>query len=115
MARPMIASNALRERLDVYIAPAERSLIAAKANSAGLGLSTFVRRAALAQRIAAVPIIPAQQWTELSKVAANLNQIAHAINSGNANGVQADAIEDLTELLRAVRLSLTSQESGSTP
>ena len=112
MARPLIASNALRERLDVYLAPAERAIIAGKADSAGLGLSTFVRRAALAQRIAAAPVIPAQQWAALSKTAANLNQIAHAINSGNASGVPPDAIEDLTDLLRAVRLSLTSQESG---
>ena len=113
MARPLISSNALRERLDIYLAPAERSVIAAKADSAGLAMSAFVRRAALAQKVASAPYIAAEQWSTLSKATANLNQIAHAINSGNANGVQADAIEDLTELLRAVRLSLTSQESGS--
>ena len=112
MARPMIPSDALRERLDIYVAPAERSVIAAKAGCAGLGLSTFVRRAALAQRVAAAPVIPAQQWAALSKAAANLNQIAHAINSGRANGVPPGAIEDLTDLLRAVRISLTNQESG---
>lgn len=110
MARPLISSDALRERLDVYLARGEREMLASTAQSAGLGLSAFVRRAALGQRLTAVPAIPAAQWQALSKTAANLNQIAHAINSGRATGVPAAAIEDLAIQLRAVRLSLMSTD-----
>jgi len=97
----------LRGQLTIYVTGAEREEIDRKATAAGLGLSAYIRDAALGHRVQAVPSGNVEHWRELARVGANLNQIAHAINAGKANGVDIDTIQALAEQVRLLRLDLT--------
>jgi hypothetical protein len=107
MAQPLLPQNLLRRRFDIYANSDELSQIGAKARQSNLPISTFVRTSALAQKIQAPPTEASiQRWQQLARVSANLNQIAHAIASGKATGVDIATIKDLAEQVRLVRLEL---------
>ena len=107
MAQPLLPQNLLRRRFDIYVNSDELSQIGAKARQTHLPISTFVRTSALAQKIQAPPTEASiQRWQQLARVSANLNQIAHAIASGKATGVDIATIEDLAEQVRLTRLEL---------
>jgi hypothetical protein len=97
----------LRGQLTVYLTGAEREEIDRKATDAGLGLSAYIREAALGHRVQAVPSGNIEHWRELARVGANLNQLAYAINAGKASGVDLDTIRALAEQVRLLRLDLT--------
>lgn len=107
MANTLLSQQDLRDRFDLYLNDAEREQIRASANAARLPMSTFVRRAALRQRVATPPSdVNASRWSELARTTANLNQLAHAINSGKATGVEPAVIHALAEQVRLLRLEL---------
>lgn len=72
--------------------------------------AAHVRQVALTGRptpiIAPPPVINAQAWGELGKLAANLHQVVRAINHGQAVGVSADAIAELTTVVLRLRQEL---------
>lgn len=107
MAQPLLPRQVLRERFDLYLNEAEREAIGAKARRLNLPLSTYIRQAALGQRIQAPPpAVNIRAWQEAARWASNLNQIAHAIATGKATGVDAATIEQLNDAVRALRLQL---------
>ena len=106
MARPLKRSNELRQRIDLYLSPAERDLADARAGEAGLSLSAFVRETLFARRISQAPTVSAQRWGELARVCANLNQLARHLNAGTASGVPPEMITKLHEEIQAVRREL---------
>ena len=111
MARPLQPLNTLRDKFDLYLTDAERVAIHDKAKAAGLPMSAFVRRAALGQRCTTVPTVAAEQWAQLGKLAANLNQIAKHLNEGDPfSASDAIGIDELRLHLAAIRLALTGRE-----
>jgi hypothetical protein len=115
MARQLLPRAALRDGLDLYLNADERRQIELKARTAGLSLSSFIRRAALGQKVEAPPGEGSvRRWHELARTTANLNQIAHAINAGRATGIDPIVISELAELVRLLRLELLgSRGDGS--
>jgi len=92
----------------LYLSDEERNSIQAKARNAALPLSSFIRRCALSQHIAAAPSIAAEQWAKLAGLAANLNQIARHLNNGNQLSAYDMVIVDKMRLhLDAIRMALT--------
>jgi hypothetical protein len=106
MARPLKRTHELRQRLDCYLSPTERELVAAKAEEAGLAVSAFVREAVLSRRIAQPPTVSAQRWAELARVCANLNQVTRHLNAGTANGVPPEVVARLLAEVQALRREL---------
>lgn len=106
MGRPLVRECALRTRVDVYLDAAERAEIHRRAAEARLPVSAFIRKSALGQRVATVPAGNAERWSSLGRLTANLNQIAHHLNSGRISGIDADLLERLTVEVRGLRLDL---------
>ena len=52
--------------------------------------------------------IASEQWVELGRLAANLNQLQRAIHRGQVAGVPAPLVEELRALLRDIRRSLVA-------
>lgn len=106
MARPLLNEWELRERFDIYIRPLERGQISERAKQAGMPLSAFIRKAALGQKIFALPAINAEQWSRLSGLGANLNQLAHHANAGTLEGFDPAMLSELAETVQQIRLTL---------
>lgn len=114
--RPRIDPALRRElRVTVQVTATELEEIDRRATQLSLSRSTYLQRAALARPLPRpVPPINREQWVELARLAANLNQIAHAINAGTAPPVfEAASLRRLEELLIAVRAALLG--GGSDP
>ena len=106
MARPLLRQWELRERFEIYLTPLERGAIAERAKQAGMPLSAFIRKAALGQKVSALPAINAEQWARLSGLGANLNQITHHANAGTLEGVDPAMLDEVAETVRQIRLTL---------
>lgn len=67
----------------------------------------WLRRAALARLPRAIPAVNRDAWTELARLAANLNQVAHRLNVDSAApGPTSADLAELRAAVQAVRLSL---------
>lgn len=107
MARQLLPRAALRDGLDLYLNADERRQIEEKARASGLSMSSFIRRAALGQKVEAPPGEGSvRRWQALARTTANLNQIAHSINAGRATGIDPLVIRELTEQVRLLRLEI---------
>ena len=112
MAQPLLPRQVLRERFDLYLNESEREAIGAKARRLNLPVSTYIRQAALGQRIQAPPpAVNIRAWQEAARWASNLNQIAHALASGKATGVDTATVDQLNDAVRALRLQLLTQKT----
>ena len=111
MARPLKRQIELRQRLDIYLSPDERSMAAAKAIEAGLPLSAYVREAVLARRVMQAPAVSAQRWAELARTCANLNQLTRHINAGTLPTMPLEIIARLLTEVQAVRRELLGVKS----
>jgi Bacterial mobilisation protein (MobC). len=103
MARPKKAPEELRtERLSgIRLTSAERHYVELLAERAGLDVAEFCRRAILGQRILARRSdVNERTLAELNRIGVNLNQIAHAGNSGR--GLPAITAAVLDELRAAI-------------
>jgi hypothetical protein len=80
MSRPLKKASKLRRPFKTYFTPDELAIIDEKAESAGLPLSTFIREATLGKRIISVPTVNVRQWSELSRLSSNLNQLTAHLN-----------------------------------
>lgn len=110
MAQPLLPRQVLRERFDLYLNESEREAISAKAKRLNLPVSTYIRKTALGQRIQAPPpAVNIRAWQEAARWASNLNQIAHALASGKATGVDPVTVDQLNDAVRALRLQLLTQ------
>lgn len=107
MPRPLKASRNLRQRFDLYLDEREVDQIRASAEAARLPMSTFLRRVALRQQIAAPPsTVNLERWRELASLASNLNQITRACNAGLVPEGIDPVVTELAEQVRLLRMEL---------
>jgi hypothetical protein len=106
MGRPLVRECELRTRIDVYLAAEERAEITRRAVESRLALSAFMRKAAMGHHVATVPAGNVARWKSLARLSSNLNQIAHHLNAGHAQGVNPHLVEQLLDEVRGLRLSL---------
>ena len=103
-------------RISVYVSAAERATITEKAARLGMTAPQYLRECALRQRIPAppVPAVNLEKYAELARLAANLNQLAHAANSqkrgifGGGVKVDSDLLEQCRHELSSLRLALVN-------
>ncbi len=98
MARPTKDDAAKRtERFNLRLTLAELAHVQAQATHAGIGAHEYARRRVLGHRVPpARSQIDAALLTELNRIGVNLNQLAHAVNSGAV--VERDASIVLAEV-----------------
>lgn len=107
MAQPLLKKEQLRKRFDLYLNGAELALIAVKAKSAHLPVSGFIRRSALGQKIQVPPTaISIRGWSAMARVGNNLNQLAQAVATGRAHGIDPEIIHNVAEQVRLLRLEI---------
>ena len=98
-----------------HFTPAEDRRLRERADALGVSLSELLREAALGrplpQRVQPDPIA-ADQWVELGRLAANLNQLQRSLNQGQADGVPPALVEDLRRMLHEVREALMGRGAG---
>lgn len=109
MSRPLLSPEKLKTTASTYLSPAERAQVQARADAAHLPLAAFLRRAALGQRVHAVPTGNAAKWAELARTTAALSNLAKHANAeakrqrehDGGSVVLIDVPPDLLECLRA--------------
>lgn len=106
MSRPLLKSSALRTRVDCYFSSDERFNLQSKSDQVGLGLSAFIREAALGKPIKILPTVNAERWGELARTTANLNQLLHLLNEGRVHNVDAALIAHLLDEVQSLRSEL---------
>ena len=108
--RPRLTSDKKRRPRDLWMTDGEWAFVTAAAEQAGLPTRTYSRRVLLRRHIRSIPEINREAWTELSRLAGNLNQIAHFLNAGGAlaDATVAIAVADLTGQVAALRMDLLS-------
>ena len=101
-----LPAEALRAHcVSVRLNPAELALLDAKRGRLARG--EWLRAAALHQLPSPPPDpIALEQWQQLSRVGANLNQIAAAINSARLSGAALPNVGDIQAVLVDVRTAL---------
>lgn len=112
MGRPLYRKKELRTKIDCYLTPAEREVVAEKAQAAHLPVSVFMRQAGLGHRVHAVPTGNAERWAELAKLAANLNQLTHHANAGREVGIATSLLDDLHREVQGLRRELLGGEAS---
>jgi len=99
-----------------HFTPAEDGRLRERARALGVTVAELLREAALGRplpRRHQPDPIASDQWVELGRLAANLNQLQRAINRGQAEGVSADEIEVLRRLLHDVRQALVGRAGAA--
>jgi len=108
----MLNKQLLRKRFDLYLNSSELALIGAKAKSAHLPISGFIRRAALGQNIQVPPTaISIRGWSAMARVGNNLNQLAHAVALGRSHGIDPEIIRNVAEQVRLLRLEIIGSKT----
>jgi len=130
MSRPLKRSNELRQRAEIYLSPAERELAQAKADEAGLTLSSFARESLLSRRIAQAPTVSAQRqrrsarvdsasaWRSSGtapRVARRSKVIAKLVKGGGFRGVLGYLLEGPKGARREHSRVITTNMAGDTP
>ena len=108
MSRPFLPSSSLKTPVSSYLTPAEKAEVIAKAQAAHLTLAAFLRKAALGQRVHAVPTGNGKKWAELARTTAALSNLAKHANAdakriaegGQQRCVLIDVPPDLLASLR---------------
>ncbi|GAB7026063.1 plasmid mobilization protein [Geotalea toluenoxydans] len=97
--------------LTVRLSDADLMELADKASKAGLSFSRFLREAGLGRELPRpVPPINLQTHQELGRIGSNLNQLIKRIYEGYFEGnAIATALEELTQVIRAIRKELRGQ------
>jgi len=112
--RPKGDPLAVRGRtIGVRVSPAEYAQLCAKAEHLGMTPAHFLRAAALSRRLPA-PAVPAanrEQYAELARLAANLNQLTRLANKGRPVVVREELLQQIADQLRWLRLALVGLES----
>ena len=101
--RPQLTDECRRQiRVQPSFTLNEFEALEAKACSAGLNVSEWLRTAGLGLLIKSVPTINKHAYSELSRLSANINQIAFVANSiGEING--KELVHLLTEIYTKVQ------------
>lgn len=109
MSRPPIPDHERRTvNLTVRLTEGEAADLAARAAELGLAAGPFLREAALSRRLPSPPVPELNRvaWSELGKLAGNLNRLAHLANLGQLSGVDPAILEGLAGQVQALRREL---------
>jgi hypothetical protein len=101
--------------IGVRVSPSELETLKAKAEQMGMYPAQWLREAALTRRLPTppVPAVNIEQYAELARLAANLNQLAKHANTGRVVVVSPELLESTTaevQRLRQALLGLGSEE-----
>ncbi len=101
--------------IGVRVSPQELAALQTKAARMGITPAQWLRHAALDRRLppAPVPAVNREQYAELARLSANLNQLAWHANRGDAVNVDGDLLRRLGAEVRQLRLALIG--AGGTP
>jgi hypothetical protein len=113
MSRPLLSPDKLKTTASTYLSPAERDQVQAKADAAHITLAAFLRKAALGQRVHAVPTGNATKWAELARTTAALSNLAKHANAEAKRQREQDGgavvlIDVPTDLLERIRAEVES-------
>lgn len=101
--------------IGVRVSPTEYEELKTKAAQMGMLPAKWLREAALSRRLPTPPVpqINREQYAELARLSANINQLAHAINSGKPITVSDSLLQKTAEECRRLRLSLLGLEKDA--
>lgn len=100
--------------IGVRVSAEEYAALRAKAEQMGMTPAQWLREAALSRRLPSppVPAINRDQYRELARLAGNINQLAHAANSGQPVTVAGEMLERLAGEVGRLRLALLGVGGG---
>lgn len=104
--RPKNDPGTLRSSIiGVRVSPSERAALLDRSATASMNVSTWLREAALSRRLPAPPPeVNREQYSNLARLSANLNQLASHANSGGTVTVNNQLlIQVVTEVARLRR------------
>jgi hypothetical protein len=112
--RPRHAPGTVRaETIGVRVTPAEHAALRAKAEALGTTPAQWLRQAALTRQLPPppVPAINREEYAELARLSANLNQLARLANSGQPVVVADALLERLVCEVNRLRQALLGLDS----
>ena len=107
--RPKNAPGTVRGvTIGVRVSPAELDALTAKAQQMGMSPAHWLREAALSRRLPSppVPAINREEYADLARLAANLNQLARAANEGQVVALNDGLMQRLITEVSRLRLGL---------
>ena len=99
-----------------HFTPAEDGRLRERARILGITVAELLRESSLGRplpRRHQPDPIASDQWVELGRLAANLNQLQRAINRGQAEDVPVALVEELRCLLHEVRQALVGKAGAA--
>jgi hypothetical protein len=100
--------------IGVRVSADEYAALRAKAEQMGMTPAQWLREAALSRRLPSPPVPAAnrQQYAELARLSANLNQLAHGANIGQNVAVNDALLQRLAGEVSRLRLALLGVGGG---
>lgn len=100
--------------IGVRVSADEYAALRAKAAQMGMTPAQWLREAALSRRLPSppVPAINREQYAELARLSANLNQLAHGANIGQNVTVNDALLQRLAGEVSRLRLALIGAGGG---
>jgi len=113
--RPKNEPGTVREvTIGVRVSPSEFEALKVKADAMCVTSAHWLRQAALSRRLPAppVPAINREEYANLARLSANLNQLARAANEGRNVVISDSLIESLRTEVNQLRLALLGMKGG---
>ncbi len=109
------AADVRAATIGVRVSAAEYDALRVKSGAMGMTPAQWLREAALTRRLPAPPVsaINREQYAELARLAANLNQLTRLANEGDRVTVAAALLAKIKTELRHLRLELIGAETGA--
>jgi hypothetical protein len=95
-----------KNKLTTYWTDQELVELVNKAKAVKAPLSFLIRQAVLTKEITALPEVNSKQYSELARLAGNLNQFVKLSNQGKIQTANLKEIIQIQNLLNVVRLAL---------
>ena len=113
--RPKGDPSAVRaSTIGVRVSAEEYAALRARAEQMGMTPARWLREAALSRRLPSPPVPPInrEQYAELARLAANLNQLTRLANEGRPVTVADALLQQLAGEVRRLRLALIGAGGG---
>lgn len=113
MARPKNPAGSVRTAtIGVRVSAREYDDLRAKAHQMGFTPAQWLREAALTRSLPSPPIsaINREHYADLARLAANLNQLSHAVHEGKNVIVSSALLEKIAAEVKKLRLSLLGMD-----